>query len=103
MSEVCKKCGGNPNSKTGKCNICEILGQGAAPGGTPTTGWPMQSEGMACHQDQIEEHQARADRHGISVTYKRVSGRKVVVEIPDAANRRKLLKLEGFHDKDSFI
>lgn len=100
IQKKCKKCGGTPNARTGKCNICEILGQGTAPGGTMTTGWPMQSEALACDRSQIDEHNARAKRHGIRVEYKYVGKHKVVVEIPDRNERRKLLRLEKYHDKD---
>lgn len=60
-----------------------------------TTCWPLLSEAMAVHPKQVKEAQARAKRHGINVVYQK-DGR---VLIPDRAERKRLLKLEGFHDK----
>lgn len=67
---------------------------GCVPGGTPTTGWPIRSEALAVHSSQVDEANARARRHGINVHYE-ADGTCV---IPDRGNRKKLLKLEGFHD-----
>jgi hypothetical protein len=97
----CRSCGGTIHGK--KCLICEMLATGAAPGGTQANGWPLQSEALACHQSQIAEHNERAKKHGINVEYKELPGHKTVVEIPDANERKKLMRLEGYHDKDSFL
>jgi hypothetical protein len=43
----------------------------------------------------VEQARERAKRHGISVEY-RDNGQCV---IPDRAERRRLLRLEGFHDR----
>lgn len=57
--------------------------------------WPMLSEAMAVHPDQIEEARARNRRHGVNVDYTK-DGRAI---LNDRGQRRDLMKLEGFHDK----
>lgn len=68
-------------------------------GGTPLSGWPMKSEALAVHPDQVDEANERNKRAGVNVEYEPGTG---VPTIPDRGERRKLLKLEGFFDKDSF-
>lgn len=58
--------------------------------------WPIVSDALAVHPKQVQQANDRAKRHGIKVEYQR-DGRPV---IPDAQNRYKLLKLEGFHDNN---
>ena len=89
---ICAECGGNRTEE--QCNICDLLADGLAPGGIPTSGWPMVSEALAVHPKQVEQANDRARRHGIPVTY----DRKGFCHIPDRAARKKLLKLEGMHD-----
>jgi hypothetical protein len=62
------------------------------------SGWPMRSEALAVHPAQVAEANARNKRHGISVTY----DAEGFAHIPDRNERRKLLKLEALHDKNSF-
>ncbi len=57
--------------------------------------WPMLSEAMAVHPSQVEEATARNRKHGVNVTYT-PSGEAI---LPDRNERRKLMRLEGFHDK----
>lgn len=59
--------------------------------------WPMLSDALACHPDQVDAMNERNARSGISVTYDRTDGRAI---IPDRAERRKLLKREGLHDRN---
>lgn len=92
----CKKCGGNRTAE--KCNLCELFAAGYAGGHSNGSGWPMVSEALACDPRQVKQHQERARRHGINVTY-RPDG---CVEIPDRGERKKLLKLEKMHDNNSF-
>lgn len=61
---------------------------------TPTC-WPMKSEAMGVHVDQIQEATDRNRRHGVNVTYDSI-GRAI---LPDRKERKKLLRLEGFFDK----
>jgi hypothetical protein len=96
---VCTKCGGNVRGE--KCLLCELFAVGQTfgeanvlVGGTPTSGWPIKSLALAVHPNQVEQANARAKRHGINVTYSK-SG---ACHIPDRANRKKLLRLEGMHD-----
>lgn len=62
------------------------------------SGWPMRSEALAVHPKQVAEANARNRRHGVNVTYD-AEGFAI---IPDRNERRKLLRLEGMHDKNSF-
>jgi chloramphenicol 3-O-phosphotransferase len=52
------------------------------------------SDALAVHPDQVAEATARNRRHGISVTY----DENGTAHIPDRAERKKLLRLEGMHD-----
>lgn len=62
-------------------------------------GWPKRSLALAVHKDQVAEANDRNKKHGIGTRYD-TDGTAV---IPDNGDRRKLLKLEGFVDKDSFL
>lgn len=77
---------------------CEDLASGEAPGGTQTTGWPIRSKALAVHPKQVKAANVRNKQHGINVQYE-ANGTAV---IPDRGERRKLLKLEGMHDNNSF-
>lgn len=61
----------------------------------PSTWSDFTSEAMAVHPKQVEEANARSKRHNLGVKY----DRKGFAHIPDRAARKKLLKLEGLHDK----
>lgn len=65
------------------------------PGGHPPKCWPMRSEALACHPDQVSEMNQRNSDKGIGARYE---GDGTCV-IPSRADRKKLLKLERFHDK----
>ena len=65
--------------------------------GHTTTCWPMLSEALAVHPTQIEQAMARNKRHGVNVTYTR-DGRAI---LPDRGERKRLLRLEGFHDNQA--
>ena len=91
---TCKKCGGTIHR--GVCLLCPMFASGRTPGGTTTSGWPMYSEALAVDPSQVEEANARNKRHGVPVVYDPKNGKAV---IPDRAARKKLLRLEGRHDK----
>ncbi len=59
------------------------------------SGWPMKSVALAVHPDQVAEANARNKKAGVNVTYES-DGTAV---IPDRGERRRLLRLEGYHDK----
>jgi hypothetical protein len=70
-----------------------------APAGVPAAGgWkkPLKSEALAVHPSQVAAANERNRRAGCSVTYA-ADGTAVV---PDRGERKKLLKIEGFHDRD---
>ncbi len=60
--------------------------------------WPLVSEALAVHPDQVTEANVRNKKHGVSARYEAGTGLCV---IPDRDDRSKLLKLEGFHDKQA--
>lgn len=63
---------------------------------TPTC-WPMKSDALACHPEQIPAMLERNKKHGVTgVTYDPVDGRAVFA---DRGARRMLMALEGVHDK----
>lgn len=96
-TRTCSKCGGR--LQKGLCLLCPMFESGRTPGGTVTQGWPIYSDALGVHPDQVAEATERNKRHGISVSYT-PDGRAV---LPDPANRRKLMRLERKVDKDSFI
>jgi hypothetical protein len=58
--------------------------------------WPMNSEALACHPEQIQEAMERNKRHGITgVSY----GKDGTAILSDRGARRDLMALEGVHDK----
>ncbi len=97
-AKTCKKCGGNRRVRDGGCNLCEMFAASAVRT-TGKAGWPMRSLALAVHPSQAAEATERNRRAGVNVTYDRL-GRAV---IPDAATRKKLMRLEGVFDRDSFI
>lgn len=58
---------------------------------------PQESDALAVHPSQVDEANERNRRRGCSVTYRRDDGRAIV---PDRGERKKLLKIEGMHDRD---
>lgn len=61
-----------------------------------TSAWQdFKSEAMAVHPKQVAEANARSKRHNLGVVY----DKKGFAHIPDRAARKRLLKVEGFHDK----
>ena len=61
-----------------------------------STTWPMKSEALACHPDQIPEIMERDRQHGVPTRRDR-TGRPVLTS---QAHRQALMKLEGVHDKN---
>lgn len=64
--------------------------------GHQTTAWPLVSDALAVHPDQVGKANERNRRHGVATRYQR-DGRAV---IPDRGDRKKLLRLEGLHDNN---
>jgi hypothetical protein len=64
-------------------------------GGNTTTGWPMKSDGMAVHPDQVPEVMARNKKHGVYIDYD-TDGCPI---LPDRGARRELMKIEGLIDR----
>lgn len=77
------------------CRMCDVLlsGTDPLPAQTPSA-WPILSDAMGVHPDQIPQAHERNRRHGIAVSYT-PDGRAI---LPDRGARRDLMKLEGFHD-----
>ncbi len=57
---------------------------------------PLVSMALGVHESQVDEANARAKRHGLGVVYDK-SGR---CHIPDRSTRKKLIKLERYHDNN---
>lgn len=66
--------------------------------GNSTVGWPIRSEAMAVHRKQIPEVLARNKKHGLSIPYDR-TGRPILA---DAGQRKALMKVERYIDRNSF-
>ena len=68
------------------------------PGMTHGAGWPMASDGMAVHPDQIPEARERDLKHGITTDYL-PDGRPV---LRDRAHRRAMMRSLGLIDRNSY-
>lgn len=79
--------------------IKDLLSKMRPPGGTQAAGWPKTSLALACHPEQVAEMNARNKQHGVGTRYS-ADG---VAHVPDAADFRRLQRLEKVHDNDSFI
>ena len=66
------------------------------PASSSTSAWPMRSVALAVHREQVDEANRRNAAAGVNAHYE-ADGTCV---INSRADRRKLLKLEGFKDKD---
>lgn len=60
--------------------------------------YPIRSDAMACHPDQIPEIVERNRKKGIAVEYDKV-GRPV---LKSQAEKRALMRAEGFHDRNCY-
>ncbi len=58
--------------------------------------WPMNSDAMGCHPDQIPEIMERNKRHGITGVSYAPDGTAILA---DRGARKNLMALEGVHDK----
>lgn len=65
-----------------------------APEVPSTSAWPMTSMALAVHPEQVAEANERNKVHGVGVRYDETG----LAHLPDRAERKKLLKLEKFHD-----
>lgn len=68
-------------------------------GGAHAAGWPMYSDAMAVHPSQVAAANARNKKHGVNVQYEPHAGLAV---IPSEREKKKLMKLEGFHDRAAY-
>lgn len=72
-------------------------GEVCAAQGTRT--WPMVSKrALRVSKNQVKEANARNAAHGVKARYDDEGN----CHIPDAADRKKLLKLEGMYDHDGY-
>ncbi len=58
--------------------------------------WPILSDGLGVHPEQVDEANRRNKAAGVAVEY----NHKGQAVIPSRGERRKLLRLERCHDKD---
>jgi hypothetical protein len=57
--------------------------------------WPMRSEALAVHPDEVQMANERNHKAGLATTYDSDG----IAIIPTREERRKLLRAEGLHDK----
>lgn len=70
---------------------------GHGPFSAPSPGaWPMKSEAVAVHPNQIEEATVSAVNKGVQTDFDR-QGRPI---FRDRGHRRRYLRTYGFHDRD---
>lgn len=69
------------------------MGQGLA-----MSGWPIVSDALAVHADQVQEAIADAAKKGVPTEFRK-DGRPV---LRDRAHRKAYLKAYGFIDRNSF-
>ena len=95
MKPICPDCGGTIH--VAKCLLCEMFAACAVStvSNSPKC-WPMVSDALGVHVNQIEKANARNKRMGVNVVY----NRKGQAVIPDRGERKRLLKIEGFHDNN---
>lgn len=78
------------------CRLCSMMGTDALASQTSTC-WPMLSDAMAVHPDQIPAAMKRNKAHGLgNIEYEPSTGRPI---LKDRGMRRDLMKLECVHDK----
>lgn len=66
---------------------------------TPSTSaWPWVSDSLAVHSKQVEQVKARNAKHGLNIEYNK-RGQPVCT---DAGQRRRLMKIEGVVQQNSF-
>lgn len=95
--KTCRKCGGTIHGEA--CKLCELFRDGfLVHDGVEKERLnnPKLSDALAVHPKQVQEATERAKRHGIP-TYYRPDGRP---EIVSRAHQKKLLKLEGYFNRD---
>jgi hypothetical protein len=91
----CRSCGGNRTKA--QCNICDLLAAGCGGGiSAQRKCWPMVSKALAVHPKQVAQANARNKRHGVNVVYDPTGH----AHIPHRAERKRLCKLDGFHDNN---
>ena len=76
----------------------DLLESGETLMGQSTTTWPQRSESMAVHPKQVDQANERARKHGIAAVYDKTG----TPSVASANDKRKLMKLEGFYDKNAF-
>lgn len=76
----------------------DILAKLKAPGGQQPSTWPQKNVALAVQPHQVEAANARNKKHGIGTRYDG-EGNAIV---PDAADYKRLQRLEGVFNKDDF-
>ncbi len=78
------------------CRCADLAGS-YAPMAYGKKTWPMRSQGMGCHPEQVEAMLERNKKHGITgVTYDKHGD--AIISTPKA--KAQLMKLEGHFDKN---
>lgn len=66
-------------------------------GGNTSACWPMKSDALAVHPEQIAEAMANDRKHGIATEYDPEDGRLI---LKDQAQKRDILKARQLHDNN---
>lgn len=77
--------------------LCEMVIAGQPPASYGKGTWPMKSQAMACHPEQIQEMMTRNAQHGITGVSYDATGDAI---ISSPREKAKLMKLEGLRDRN---
>lgn len=80
------------------CKLQEMVDAATPPDGHRPGIWPMYSDALAVHPDQVAEANARAAKNNLGVRYETGTGR---CEIASDGDKVKLVALEGFVNKQA--
>lgn len=76
--------------------LADLFASGETLAAHQSSCWPMKSEAMACHPDQIPAIMERDRKAGVPTQRDR-AGRPILTS---RAHRRALMRVEGYHDNN---
>lgn len=82
----------------GTCNGCDLLASRTPPLADATTGWPLHSDAMGVHPEQVPEEMAALKRLGVDTRYDD-KGRPI---LENRRHRKAHMKALGLVDRNSF-
>lgn len=60
--------------------------------------WPLKSDALGCHPDQIPEMQQAYAKQGVDVNFDKDTGQAI---LRDRSHRRDVMRVAGIHDRDA--